>query len=37
MTRWYLLKLARTWKSGCGGIRLRIPNIFWRVKITVWG
>jgi hypothetical protein len=24
-------------KTSFGGIRLRTPNIFWSVKITVWG
>jgi len=41
MTRLYQLKLARMWstgmKSSFGGIRLRSPNIYWWVKITVWG
>ena len=41
LTRWHLLKSVRIWsigmKSSFGGISLRNPNIFCRVKITVWG
>jgi lipoprotein-anchoring transpeptidase ErfK/SrfK len=40
VTKWHLLKLARIWsigmKTSFGGIRLRSPDIFWRVKMTVW-